>query len=108
LFETQRCIGLGASAPFPLDVNRLLTYSIYITNQMEKKMQIALFENEKIKSKEDALTLALVLMATAPSEEKAEEIKKMAMGIANQLSDKEVDLCMKAAEVVLQHQREEG
>ena len=71
-------------------------------------MQIALFENEKIKSKEDALTLALVLMATASSEEKAEEVKNMAMGIANKLSEKEVDLCMKAAEVVLQHQREEA
>lgn len=64
-----------------------------------------------IKSNEDALTLALVLMATAPSEEKAEEVKEMAMGIANQLSDKEVDLCMKAAEVALedmQHQSEEA
>lgn len=71
-------------------------------------MQIALFENEKIKSKEDALTLALVLMATAPSEQKAKEVKKMATDIANQLSDKQVDLCMKAAEVVLQHQREEA
>ena len=65
-------------------------------------------KTKKIKSKEDALTLALVLMATASSEEKAEEVKNMAMGIANQLSEKEVDLCMKAAEVVLQHQREEA
>jgi hypothetical protein len=57
---------------------------------------------------ETALTLALVLAATAPSEEKVEVAKKMATDIANQLNDKQVDLCMKAAEVVLQHQREEG
>ena len=57
---------------------------------------------------ETALTLALVLAATAPSEEKAEEVKKMATDIANHLNDKQVDLCMKAAEVVLQHQREEA
>jgi len=56
---------------------------------------------------ETALTLALVLAATAPSEEKVEVAKKMATDIANQLNDKQVDLCMKAAEVVLQHQREE-
>ena len=58
-----------------------------------------------IENNGDALTVALVLAVTAPSEEQSKEAERMAQQIASGMTAKEVDLSKKAAEVVLETQQ---
>lgn len=58
-----------------------------------------------IENNGDALTVALVLAVTAPSEEQSKEAERMAQQIASGMTAKEVDLSKKAAEVVLEIQQ---
>jgi HAMP domain-containing protein len=58
-----------------------------------------------IENNGDALTVALVLAVTAPTEEQSKEAERMAQQIASGMTAKEVDLSKKAAEVVLETQQ---
>ncbi len=58
-----------------------------------------------IENNGDALTVALVLAVTAPTEEQSKEAERMAQQIASGMTAKEVDLSKKAAEVVLEIQQ---
>ena len=62
--------------------------------------------NVEINSPTDALTLALMLSVTAKTEELSQKCLGHAQTIAATLTPKEVDICMKAAEVALQLQEE--
>ena len=56
----------------------------------------------EIDNHKDALTLALQLAVTAPSDALAQECLNMAKGFASQMKPKDVDLCLKAADVNLE------
>ncbi len=58
-----------------------------------------------IENNGDALTVALVLAVTAPTDEQSKEAERMAQQIASGMTAKEVDLSKKAAEVVLEIQQ---
>jgi len=58
-----------------------------------------------IENNGDALTVALVLAVTAPTDEQSKEAERMAQQIASGMTAKEVDLSKKAAEVVLETQQ---
>ena len=58
-----------------------------------------------IQNNGDALTVALVLAVTAPTDEQSKEAERMAQQIASGMTAKEVDLSKKAAEVVLEIQQ---
>ena len=58
-----------------------------------------------IENNGDALTVALVLAVTAPTEEQSKEAERMAQQIALGMTVKEVGLSKKAAEVVLETQQ---
>ena len=62
-------------------------------------------EQMVIENNGDALTVALVLAVTAPTEEQSKEAERMAQQIASGMTAKEVDLSKKAAEVVLEIQQ---
>lgn len=62
-------------------------------------------EQLAIENNGDALTVALVLAVTAPTEEQSKEAERMAQQIASGMTAKEVDLSKKAAEVVLEIQQ---
>ena len=58
-----------------------------------------------IENNGDALTVALVLAVTAPTDEQSKEAERMAQQIASGMTAKEVDLSKKAAEIVLEIQQ---
>ena len=62
-------------------------------------------EQLAIENNGDALTVALVLAVTAPTEEQSKKAERMAKQIASGMTDKEVDISTKAAEVVLEIQQ---
>ena len=55
----------------------------------------------EITNNEDALTLALVLAVTAPSDEQSKEATELAKGFASGMTEKQVEICKMAAEVVI-------
>tara|TARA_B100001939_G_scaffold296565_1_gene270610 strand:+ start:316 stop:507 length:192 start_codon:yes stop_codon:yes gene_type:complete len=61
-------------------------------------------QNIEITNHGDALTVALILAVTAPSDEQSKEAAQLAEFIASTMSKKEVDICKKAAEVVIELQ----
>lgn len=61
-------------------------------------------QNIEITDRGDALTVALVLAVTAPNEEQSQEACELAKCIADGMSKKQIDICAKAAEVVLKLQ----
>tara|TARA_R100001377_G_scaffold64722_1_gene40232 strand:- start:894 stop:1100 length:207 start_codon:yes stop_codon:yes gene_type:complete len=58
---------------------------------------------EDLKTNSDALTLALTLALTAPTEIKAKECIKYAEMIASKMTEKEVAICQKAAKCVTEY-----
>lgn len=75
------------------------TYMYIIGNRKEIFMGQVMIKNNG-----NALTVALVLAVTAPTEEQSKEAERMAQQIASGMTAKEVDLSKKAAEVVLEFQ----
>ena len=61
-------------------------------------------QNIEITDRGDALTVALVLAVTAPSNEQSKEAAQLAEFIASNMSKKQIDICKKAAEVVIELQ----
>ena len=55
----------------------------------------------EITNNEDALTLALVLAVTASSDEQAKEANELAKSFASGMTEKQVETCKMAAEVVI-------
>jgi len=76
------------------------TYMYIIGNRKEIFMGQVMIKNNG-----NALTVALVLAVTAPTEEQSKEAERMAQQIASGMTAKEVDLSKKAAEVVLEFQQ---
>tara|TARA_R110002020_G_scaffold469112_1_gene693862 strand:+ start:42 stop:239 length:198 start_codon:yes stop_codon:yes gene_type:complete len=60
----------------------------------------------KIENKEDALTLALKLAITAPSEKQSSECIEYAEIIAATMTPKEVKICKMAAECLVEYERQ--
>ena len=60
----------------------------------------------EIKSKDDALTMALYLSVTAEHENQIKECLEMAKIIAQSMTAKQVDLCKKAVECLLQYEEQ--
>ena len=57
--------------------------------------------NIEIKSKDDALTMALYLSVTAEHESQRKECIELAETIAQDMTAKQVDLCKKAVEIIV-------
>jgi hypothetical protein len=62
--------------------------------------------NIEIKSKDDALTMGLFLAVTAKHESQRKECIEMAEIIAQNMTTKQVDLCKKAVECLLQYEKQ--
>ena len=62
--------------------------------------------NVEIKSKDDALTMALYLSVTAKRESQVKECLEMSKIIAQGMTAKQVDLCKKAVECLLQYEEQ--
>ena len=60
----------------------------------------------QIETVEQALTLAIKLAIQAPTDEKANECIKMAESFASKMTEKDVDLCQKAALAAIQYEEE--
>ena len=58
----------------------------------------------EITNNQDALTLALVLAVTAPSDEQAKEATELAKSFASGMTESQVETCKMAAEVVIKCQ----
>lgn len=56
----------------------------------------------EINNHKDALTLALQLAVTAPNDALAQECLDMAKGFASQMTPKDVEICLMAADVNLE------
>ena len=62
--------------------------------------------NIEIKSKDDALTMGLFLAVTAKHESQRQECIELAETIAQDMTTKQVDLCKKAAECMLEYEEQ--
>lgn len=62
----------------------------------------------EITNNEDALTLALVLAVTAPSDEQSKEATELAKGFASGMTEKQVEICKMAAEVAIEYEKRYG
>ena len=60
--------------------------------------------NIEIKSKDDALTMGLFLAVTAKHESQRKECIELAETIAQDMTEKQVDLCKKAVECMLEYE----
>ena len=60
----------------------------------------------EFKTKEEALTLALYLAVTAPNKNKMKECIKYSKIIAKDMTAKEVDLCKKAVDCMIEYYKQ--
>ena len=62
-------------------------------------------QNIEITNHGDALTVALILAATAPSDEQSKEAAQLAESLANGMTKKQVEICKMAAEVAIEYEK---
>jgi len=59
----------------------------------------------EVKNHDEALTLALYLAVTARSSKQVKECLHLASDLAKTMSPKDVEYCMKAAEVMIEYEK---